>query len=133
MAISNVWMLNASNKSVKCLIYHNLNENKLIDDVVYRNIDACIELSKLTNSSFGPCGLTKFVINHFNKLYTTSDAAAIIHELEVQHPAAKLLSMASEQQDREVGDSTNLGMYSVTLQSRLLFHSPDFFTIVLQN
>ncbi|KAI0989398.1 hypothetical protein GJ496_003470 [Pomphorhynchus laevis] len=79
-----------------------------IDDVVYRNIDACIELSKLTNSSFGPCGLTKFVINHLNKLYTTSDAAAIIHELEVQHPAAKLLSMASEQQDREVGDGTNL-------------------------
>lgn len=38
----------------------------------------------------------------------TSDAATILRELEVVHPAAKLLVMASQQQDAEMGDGTNL-------------------------
>ena len=38
----------------------------------------------------------------------TSDAATIVRELEVVHPAAKLLVMASQQQDAEVGDGTNM-------------------------
>jgi len=38
----------------------------------------------------------------------TSDAATILRELEVVHPAAKLLVMASQQQEAEMGDATNL-------------------------
>lgn len=38
----------------------------------------------------------------------TSDAATILRELDVVHPAAKLLVMASQQQDSEMGDATNL-------------------------
>jgi T-complex protein 1 subunit theta len=38
----------------------------------------------------------------------TSDAATILRELEVMHPAAKLLVMASQQQDAEMGDATNM-------------------------
>jgi T-complex protein 1 subunit theta len=38
----------------------------------------------------------------------TSDAATILKELEVVHPAAKLLVMASQQQEAEMGDATNL-------------------------
>ena len=38
----------------------------------------------------------------------TSDAATIIKELDVVHPAAKLLVMASQQQEGELGDATNL-------------------------
>lgn len=38
----------------------------------------------------------------------TSDAATIIREIEVVHPAAKLLVMASQAQESEMGDSTNL-------------------------
>lgn len=37
----------------------------------------------------------------------TSDAATILRELEVVHPAAKLLVMASQQQEAEMGDGTN--------------------------
>lgn len=40
----------------------------------------------------------------------TSDAATIIRELEVIHPAAKVLVMASHQQEAEMGDRTNLVM-----------------------
>jgi T-complex protein 1 subunit theta len=42
------------------------------------------------------------VINHLEKLFVTSDAATIMRELEVVHPAAKLLVNASQQQDAEV-------------------------------
>ncbi|RUS14466.1 T-complex protein 1 theta subunit [Endogone sp. FLAS-F59071] len=47
------------------------------------------------------------VINHLEKLFVTNDAATIIRELEVVHPAAKLLVMASQQQEAEIGDATN--------------------------
>lgn len=42
------------------------------------------------------------VINHLDKLFVTSDAATIIRELEVVHPAGKVLVMASQQQEHEV-------------------------------
>lgn len=42
------------------------------------------------------------VINHLEKLFVTSDAATIMRELEVVHPAAKLLVAASQQQEAEV-------------------------------
>ncbi|KAG5220313.1 T-complex protein [Salix suchowensis] len=41
------------------------------------------------------------------RLFVTSDAATIIREIEVVHPAAKLLVMASQAQESEMGDSTN--------------------------
>lgn len=48
------------------------------------------------------------VINHLEKLFVTSDASTIVTELDVNHPAAKLLVMAAKAQAAEVGDGTNL-------------------------
>jgi T-complex protein 1 subunit theta len=42
------------------------------------------------------------VINHLEKLFVTNDAATIIKELEVVHPAAKMVVLASHQQEQEV-------------------------------
>ncbi len=53
-------------------------------------------------------GKKKMVINHLGKLFVTSDASTIIRELEVVHPAAKMLVMAAEMQEAECGDATNL-------------------------
>lgn len=47
-------------------------------------------------------GRNKLIVNHLGKLFVTSDAATIIREIEVVHPAAKLLVMASEAQESEV-------------------------------
>ena len=55
-----------------------------------------------------PAGMNKMVINHLEKLFVTSDASTIVTELEVQHPAAKLLVMAAKAQESEIGDGTNL-------------------------
>jgi chaperonin GroEL (HSP60 family) len=62
------------------------------------------------------------VINHLEKLFVTNDAATIVGELEVQHPAAKLLVMASNMQEVEVGDGTNL---VVVLAGELLSNAEE--------
>ena len=48
-------------------------------------------------------GKNKLIINHLDRLFVTNDAATIVQELEVVHPAAKLIVMASRQQEQEVG------------------------------
>jgi len=77
------------------------------DEAVFRNIEACKELAETTRSAYGPYGQNKIIINHLEKLFITNDAATIIRELEIQHPAAKMLVMASQQQEQECGDGTN--------------------------
>lgn len=42
------------------------------------------------------------VINHLEKLFVTSDAAAILKEIDIGHPAAKLLVLSSHMQEQEV-------------------------------
>lgn len=79
-----------------------------LDEAVFRNLEACGELAQTVRSAYGPNGMNKMVINHLEKLFVTSDAATIIKELEVQHPAAKMIVLASQMQEQEVGDGTNL-------------------------
>ncbi|KAH8103497.1 T-complex protein 1 [Cristinia sonorae] len=79
-----------------------------LEDAVLRNIQAVAELSDLVRTSFGPNGRNKLLINHLGKLFVTSDAATIIREIEVVHPAAKLLVMGSQAQESEMGDATNM-------------------------
>ncbi|KAF9265451.1 T-complex protein 1 [Marasmius fiardii PR-910] len=79
-----------------------------LEEAVLRNIQAVNELSDLVRTSFGPNGRNKLLINHLGRLFVTSDAATIIREVEVVHPAAKLLVMASQAQEAEMGDATNM-------------------------
>ncbi|KAF2657232.1 t-complex protein-like protein 1 [Lophiostoma macrostomum CBS 122681] len=78
------------------------------DGAVIRNIDACRTIAQTVQTSLGPYGRNKIVINHLQKMILTSDAATILRELEVVHPAAKLVVMASQQQEAEMGDATNM-------------------------
>ena len=78
------------------------------DGAVLRNIDAVKAISSTVQTSLGPYGRNKIVINHLAKLTLSSDAATIIKELDVIHPAAKLVVMACQQQEAEMGDATNL-------------------------
>jgi hypothetical protein len=67
-----------------------------------RNIEACKQLAGITRTSLGPNGMNKLVINHLEKLFVTSDAATIVQELEVAHPAARMLVLAAKMQEQEV-------------------------------
>ena len=51
--------------------------------------------------------MNKMIVNHLDKMFVTSDAGTIIRELEVEHPAAKMIVLASQMQEHEVGDGTN--------------------------
>lgn len=79
-----------------------------VEESVIRNIEACTELAATLRSAYGPNGMNKMVINHLEKLFVTNDAATILNELQIQHPAARMLVIASHMQEQEVGDGTNL-------------------------
>eukprot|EP00884_Botryococcus_braunii_P022875 jgi/Botrbrau1/9271/Bobra.180_1s0028.1 len=91
-----------------------------LDEAVYRNIDACKQFAQIIRSSMGPRGMNKMVINHLDKLFVTNDTATIINELEVEHPAAKLLVLAAKAQEFEVGDCTN---FVISFGGALLAHA----------
>ncbi|XP_036333003.1 T-complex protein 1 subunit theta-like [Rhagoletis pomonella] len=78
-----------------------------LEEAVYRNITACKEFAQTMRSAYGPNGMNKMVINHIDKQFVTSDAGTIMQELDVEHPAARLIVMGSQMQDAEVGDGTN--------------------------
>ncbi|OQV25256.1 T-complex protein 1 subunit theta [Hypsibius exemplaris] len=78
-----------------------------LDETVVRSIEAVRELTRIVSTSYGPKGLNKMVVTHLGKMFITNDAATIIKELENEHPAVKLIIMASEMQEREIGDGTN--------------------------
>ncbi|XP_060626445.1 T-complex protein 1 subunit theta isoform X2 [Anolis sagrei] len=93
-----------------------------LEEAVYRNINACKELAQTTRTAYGPNGMNKMVINHLEKLFVTNDAATILRELEVQHPAAKMIVMASHMQEQEVGDGTN---FVLVFAGALLEHAEE--------
>ena len=78
-----------------------------VDEAVMKNIEAAKHLSVLTRSSFGPHGMNKLIVNHLERHFVTRDAAVILQEMEVMHPAAKLVVMAAKSQEQECGDATN--------------------------
>jgi T-complex protein 1 subunit theta len=69
---------------------------------VLSNINAVHELTEIVRTSLGPNGRLKLVVNHLGKQALTNNSSTILKEIDVVHPAAKLLVMASQQQEAEV-------------------------------
>jgi T-complex protein 1 subunit theta len=78
-----------------------------VQGAVIKNIEAARAIAGMVQTSLGPNGMNKLVVNHLGKMIVTSDCATIMKELEVQHPAARMLVLASEMQESEFGDNTN--------------------------
>lgn len=78
------------------------------DGIVNRNIAAVREISSKIRTSVGPSGRNKIIVNNIQKVFLTSDASTMLRELEIIHPAVKVVVMASQQQDTELGDASNL-------------------------
>jgi T-complex protein 1 subunit theta len=90
------------------------------EEAVLKDCEAGNKLALITRTSLGPNGMNKMIVNHLEKLFVTSDAATILKELEVQHPAAKMVVLAAQQQEAEIGDGTNL---VVILAGELLYQA----------
>jgi T-complex protein 1 subunit theta len=91
-----------------------------------KNVEACKGLAAITRTSLGPNGMNKLVVNHLEKLFITSDAATIVEELEIAHPAAKMLARAASMQVQEVGDGGN---FVVTFAGELLSQAESLLRI----
>ena len=91
-------------------------------EALRNNILAARTLSEMLRSSLGPRGLDKMLIDSFGDVTITNDGATIVKEMEIQHPAAKLLVEAAKAQDAEVGDGTTS---AVVLAGLLLEKAED--------
>lgn len=79
-----------------------------LEEAILNNTDAVKQFAEILRTSFGPNGMNKIVINHIEKVYVTSDAATIVQELQVEHPAANVVVQAAGMQEKEIGDGSNL-------------------------
>lgn len=100
-----------------------------LEEAVIRNIGACKEFAETVQTCYGPNGMNKMVINHLEKLFVTNDAATIIRELEVEHPAAKMMILGSQMQENEVGDATN---FVIIFAGQLLKEAEDLISMGLK-
>jgi chaperonin GroEL (HSP60 family) len=70
------------------------------------NIMAAKIVAEAVKTTLGPCGMDKMLVNGMGDVAITNDGATIMKELDVQHPAAKMLVEVAKAQDNEVGDGT---------------------------
>lgn len=75
-------------------------------DIRTQNVTACVAISNIVKSSLGPVGLDKMLVDDIGDVVITNDGATILKQLEVEHPAAKVLVELADLQDQEVGDGT---------------------------
>ena len=75
-------------------------------DAQQNNIAAAKLVSELVCSSLGPRGLDKMLVDSLGDVTITNDGATILKEIDVQHPAAKMMVEISKTVDNEVGDGT---------------------------
>jgi len=70
------------------------------------NIEAALAIAEALKTSLGPKGMDKMLVDSFGDVTITSDGRTILDEMDVQHPAAKMMVEVSKTQDQEVGDGT---------------------------
>jgi thermosome len=86
------------------------------------NIFAGRLISEIVKSSLGPRGMDKMLVDSLGDVTITNDGATILKEIDVQHPAAKMLVEISKATDNEVGDGTTS---AVILAGALLENAED--------
>lgn len=75
-------------------------------DAQENNISAAKLVADLVRTSLGPRGLDKMLVDSLGDVTITNDGATILKEIDVQHPAAKMMVEISKTIDSEVGDGT---------------------------
>jgi thermosome len=81
------------------------------------NIMAARVIGEVLRTTLGPRGMDKMLIDSLGDITITNDGAAILDEVEVEHPAAKMMVEVAKTQDDMVGDGTTT---AVVLASELL-------------
>src|ERR687898_495584 len=75
-------------------------------DAQKNNITAAKLIAEVVRSSLGPRGMDKMLVDTVGDVTITNDGATILKEMDIQHPAAKMMVEVSKSVDNEVGDGT---------------------------
>ena len=75
-------------------------------DAKRNNITAAKVVAELVRTSLGPRGMDKMLVNSIGDVTITNDGATILKEIDVQHPATKMMVEVAKSVDNEVGDGT---------------------------
>ncbi|MBI5228453.1 TCP-1/cpn60 chaperonin family protein [Candidatus Micrarchaeota archaeon] len=86
-------------------------------DAMRINIAICYAVANIVKTTLGPKGMDKMLVSDLGDIVITNDGATILEEMNVDHPAAKLMVEIAKTQDKEVGDGTTT---SVVLAGNLL-------------
>jgi archaeal chaperonin len=76
-------------------------------DAQKNNITAAKLIAEVIRTSLGPRGMDKMLVDTLGDVTITNDGATILKEIDVQHPAAKMMVEISKATDNEVGDGTS--------------------------
>src|SRR5690348_4694852 len=86
------------------------------------NINAAKTIAEIVRSSLGPRGMDKMLVSSIGDVTITNDGATILKEMDVEHPAAKMMVEVAKSVDNEIGDGTTS---SVILAGTLLEKAED--------
>ena len=89
------------------------------------NIAAAKIIAEIVQTSLGPRGMDKMLVDSLGDVTITNDGATILKEIDVQHPAAKMLVEIAKTTDNEVGDGTTS---AVVLAGSLLENAESLIT-----
>jgi len=91
-------------------------------DAQYNNIQAARAIADAVRSTLGPRGMDKMLVDSLGDVVITNDGVTILKEIDVDHPAAKMLVEVAKTQDEQAGDGTTT---SVILAGELLKKAVD--------
>ena len=91
-------------------------------DAMRINIAIGYAVANIIKTTLGPKGMDKMLVSELGDIVITNDGATILEEMNVDHPAAKLMVEIAKTQDKEVGDGTTT---SVVLAGNLLKQGGD--------
>ena len=75
-------------------------------DAQSNNISACKAVADAVRTTLGPKGMDKMLVDSIGDIVVTNDGVTILDEMEIEHPAAKMMVEVAKTQDEEVGDGT---------------------------
>lgn len=91
-------------------------------DAMRVNIAIGYAVANIAKTTLGPKGMDKMLVSDMGDIVITNDGATILEEMNVDHPAAKLMVEIAKTQDKEVGDGTTT---SVVIAGNLLKKAGD--------
>jgi thermosome len=97
---------NAQTGGVPVLVLREGSNRSRGREALHANIMAAKIVAESVRSALGPKGMDKMLVDSFGDVTVTSDGRTILDEMDVQHPAAKMLVEVAKAQDNEAGDGT---------------------------